>query len=688
MPARYKTTRRILPTLLLLLVAPADAVERKLLLSPHRAVVDMRAAAMMMSGQQGGDLPIAIAAVPDGKTCGGNRRGSAFKCRFTALIEIDGAALLETSPEASLKVEILAYVLGADLDVLEQQSLVLDAGRPDDRELLTNTGLKAFLRLEVASGEHLLRVLVHAGQSFGLRSLNLYAGTPARDPSNGAAPRIQAPVFHELIEPWLLAAPADVEIPLPPPFALEAPAPLPAARPQMPVGGTLTGHIFAPLTESDNHSKAAELTALLRPPGGEGAEAPLTVVDRVAGEGVESLTISFTPPPDVGPGLWQLAVAGTDAIPRSDFVSIFIEDPSPALTATGLEKDDRAGPRPRPLPKAQRKLARAAREGYVRALRELAAGDSRAALKMLAASEQPVFDALDAGAVDVLSQSEARVLATLPDADWDCLLPVILLHLDVSRFYRAQGRRILAHHATQMTLDLANAYARKLDSPRAAAEAARALSSLAGYFQHSGSRFRAEKLFIQALELAPEPTALLGLGTLYEKSGRSEAAVPLFERLVATSPDYREGALRLALNQARVGNPAPARKALRRLVANGDDGWILVLAHQELARLLIDNDQVSQAEAVLRRGLKRWPSHPTLGLQLAWVLDTRGELEASFQLLEGLEPSATRGANERSRYNRWPDSLLADSRLKLAEVAATRLADLESWLDRQASIDD
>ncbi len=696
MPARLKAARHVLPILLVLLVAPAEALERKLLLSPHRAVVDMRAAALIMSGQQGGDLPIAIAAVPDGKTCGDDRTGAALRCRFTALIEIDGAALIETSSDASLKVEILAYVLGTDLDVLEQQSLALDAGQSDDRELLANTGLKAFLRLEMAPGDHLLRVLVQAGDSFGLRSLNLYAGTPGSDPSNGSGSRISTPIFHELVGPWLLAAPADVEIPLQPPFGLEAPAPLPAARPQMSVGGTLKGHISVARTGPDSPpdmvetaaGSATELTALLRQPGGVPTEVALTVVDRVAEEGVESWTISLTAPQDVAPGLWEIAVAGADNVLPSDFVSLFIEDPSPALASTGLGASDRVGSRSRPLAGAQRRLARAARQGYVQALRQLADGDSQTALENLVASEQPVFDALDADAVDVLSQSEAQVLTTLPDSDWDCLLPVILLHLDASRLYRAQGRRILAHHATQMTLDLANAYARKLASPQAAAEAAQALSSLAGYFQHGGARYRAEKLFLQALELASEPTALLGLGTLYEKSGRSEETVPLFERLVAERPAYREGALRLALNQARIGNLGPARKTLRRLVEGRDEDWISVLAHQELARLLIDSEQLSQAETVLRRGLKRWPAHPTIELQLAWVLDTQGELEASLQHLEGLTPSSIRTASERSRYNRWSDTLLVDGRRVLAETAETRLAALERWLDHQDSADD
>ncbi len=690
--------------------ASGVTVEQALILSAEPAVVEMRTAALIMSGQQGGALPVAIAAVPDGKTCGADGTagdgaaddaGVESRCRFTALVEVDGAALLEGSPGAGpLPVEIFAYVLGSELDVLEQQTLALDLGAPEHRLLLANTGLKAFLRLGVAPGDHQLRVLVHAGEAFGLRGLDLHAGTPP-------GPRIRPPIFHELIGPWLLAAPAGARIPLPPPFGLEGASPLPSARPQMAAGGSISGQVLIANAGTgeqagDQVDPAGKLIAIVRPggrgqtenvAGGEPVEVLLTIHDRAAVAGLESVAVSFSAPPGVGSGLWEIAVARVpdDAVTgdqqasgdrfRSGFVPIFIEPP-PAAAASGSEASGagRTVTGPKPLAGSQRKLARAAGVGYARALRQLAQGDSQAARSTLMASEEPVALALDADAVDVLLQAESRVLEPLPDAEWGCLLPVILLHLDLSRAYRESGRSILAYHATRMTVDLAGAYADKLAGARAQAEAAQALSSLAGYRQHDGALSQAERLFTRALDVAADGAALLGLATLYEKRGLFAQAVPVFERLVAERPEDAEGALRLALNRARTGQAAAAEESLGELASRPESDWIALLAHQELARLLIDDGRQSRAADVLRRALVRWPGHPTLQLHLAWVLDAQGASEASLELLEELGSLSAHPAGERSRYNRWPGDLLANRRRALAETARSRLPDLERWL--------
>ncbi len=652
--------------------SPAQAeVERTLILAAAPAVVEMRAAALIMSGQQGGPLPIAITGIPDGAACGGE---GAADCRFAALVEIDGTALLEGTAEGPLPVEVFAYVLGPELDVLDQQTLALDAGLPAYRMLLANTGLKVFLPLAVAPGDHQLRILVQAGEAFGVRGLDLRAG-PA------TPPWIRTPIFHELLGPWLLAAPDGADIPLAPPFGLEAGSPLPAARPQMPSGGSIPAQILI------SGAGAGDLTAVVRKPGGETVEVPLAIDSRGSAGGPDQVAVSFSAPPGVGPGLWEIAVAGAGDV-RSSFVPFFIEPPSleavaGAAAGTTAGADRRTPAEPKALSGNQRRLARANRDGYARALRQLATGDTPAAMSTLMASEGAVIEALDADGVDVLRQSESQLLASFPDADWGCLLPVVLLHFELSRAYRENRRDILAHHARRMTIELAEAYAAKLDAPQAAAEAARALASLAGHAQHHGALSQAERLFTRALDVAADDAALLGLGTLYEKRGYFDRALPLFERLVERRPEHAESALRLALNRARTGQIAAARKALGELASGRHGDWVGLLAHQELARLLIDEGQLSQAVDVLRRGLGRWPGHPTLQLQLAWVLDAEGESQASLELLEDLGASGVHPAGERSRYNRWPADLLAAGRRALAESARSRLPALERWLSSQ-----
>ncbi len=565
-----------------LAMPPPAAAEPALLMSDRPAVVEMRTAALIMSGQEGGALPIEVAALADGEACGGDARD----CRFTAVVEIDGAALLDGGPGT---VEVFVYVLGPELDVLALETLSLDLVPGAHREPLETTGLKVLVPFETAPGNHRLRVLAQAGEAFGVRGLELSAGG---SPPGGTPPGGSQAISHQQA-PWLLALPAGVEIPLPPPFGLEDGAPLPAAR----------------------------------------QRAPPAVADR---------------PPDDDAG-----------------------DAAPANT-------------PR-----RHRLAHAVRTDYALALRQLAAGDRQAAKATLMSGEKRAFEALDAGAVKLLADAESRVLARIPEADWECILPVVLLHLDASRVYRDRGPRLLAFHATRMTVDLAGAYARKLAGPRARAEAAAALSSLGGDILRENAMGRAERLFLRALELAEDDAAaLLGLAALYEKRGLFERAVPVLERFHAAHPEHAEGTLRLGLNRARTGRVAAARAALSELARRRQGDWITVLAHQELARLLIDDDEPSEAEAVLRRGLARWPDHPTLQLQLAWVLDVEGDAGASLELLERLGASgasaAALPAAERSRYNRWPVDVFAGHHRTLDEIAAARAPELARWLPDQA----
>ena len=582
------TAAPVLSALLAWWAAPSPPpAERTLLTSDRSAVVEMRTAALIMSGQEGGALPVAITALAAGEACGGD----AGDCRFTTLVEIDGEALL-AGAEGPLTIDVFAYVLGPELDVLALETLSLDLDPGRHRELLASTGLKIFLPFAVATGAHRLRVLAQAGEAFGVRGLELPAGEA---PAGGVSPAI----LHQQA-PWLLAVPAGVEVPLPSPFGLEAGAPLPAAR----------------------EPEAAAVTA----------EAPAD------------------------------DVTGGDS-------------------ATRRQTDSRRRP------------ARAAEEAYAKALRQLAAGDRPAALGTLMAGEQRVFEALDADAVELLAEVASRVLARIPDEEWACVLPVVLLHLDASHAYRDRGRRLPAFHATRMTVDLADAYARKLAEPAARAEAASALSSLGGDLLQKSARIQAERLFLRALELVEDDaTALFGLGALYEKRGLFERAVPVLERFHAVRPEYPEGALRLALNHARVGRAGAARAALTELTGRHQDDWITVLAYQELARLLIDGDEPAAAEAVLRRGLERWPDHPTLELQLAWVLEARDDAGASLQLLESLgapgSVAASQSAGERSRYNRWPVALFAAGRQALDGTAAMRSAALARWLVAEGGTDE
>ena len=685
-------------TLALWVASPLAAAEHTLLRTDRSAVVEMRIAALIMSGQQGGALPIAVAVVPrlDDPEA------------FTAMVEIDGAALLDAATlPAPLIVDIFAYVLGDDLDVVDQRSLSLEIDPADHRALLTGTGLKAFVPLRAPAGDHLLRILARAGEVFGLRGSTLQA-----TPAEGVAVRVLPPIFHELDEPWLIATPADDDAALPPPFGLAAGLPLPTTRPVVAAGGNIAAEVFI----AGGLDPDWTVTARLRRPGGETVNAPLAAAEQrpQAPTGFAAYTVSFDStgfehgPYELAVALTEATAAAPDSVTpesatsestppestpsESAFVPLFIEAAPRVANAMAMIEalDKRVEPAPRRplLSEAQRELRRQIEIAYRRALGQLAEGRSQIATETLRELEIRAVELLDADALAVLAAGETQIFASLGERDWACLLPVILLHLDLSRFYGENRRFILSRHATRMTVELASTYAKILATPEAAAEAAQAISSLAGYFQHRGALSRADQLFTQALTLADESSAHLGLATVREKRGFPDLALQALEDLVALLPEHAEGRLRLAINRSRTGDMTGAKRLLKRLAEQQDPEWIALLAHQELARVEVDQDRLPPAIAVLRRGLTRWQNHPTLTLQLASVLDAQGQIHASRELIETLDSSATaHAAGERSRYNRWPDDLLIASRRALADKAESRLPDLARWLEGENAVE-
>ncbi len=665
----------VLCTAFLTAATPATA-EHVVVASDRAAVIEVRTAALIMSGQEGGTLPIAVGALP--------LPGSAA----TAVVEIDGPALLKSAGGGAMAVEVFAYLLGDDLEVLAQRSVSVDVDPAVHGDLLAEAGLKVFLPLPLPAGDVLLRVLARAGESFGLRGMKL----PGAVPADGR--RMLGPIFREPHRPWLLATSGEVD--LPPPFGLSGGAPLPTALPLLAAGEPVSAEVFLIGAPPGSWSLRVEV----RDPEDTVTETPAEIVDRGSRTaGFETLTVSFAAP--AADGRYQVAVVLTpgeegpaERLASTGFVPIAIESASAGSVRAGTPAPAEAAP----LDRAKRKLALAAREGYREALRRLAAGDRPGALAALATAEARVVEAAGVEAIVILEASESRVLEPLADADWRCVLPVILLHVDAGRQYRAERRYILAHHATQMAVHLADAYARKLGTPEAAGEAARALSSLAGYLQTGGALSQAEGLFDHALSLAGDPAAgvpaagapaaQLGIATILEKRGRFGQALAPLEGFVAALPEHSEGRLRLAINLARTGQASAAREFLERLAGERREAWIELLACQELARLEMDQGHLDRAAAVLRRGLERWPDHPTLTLQLAYVLEAGGDRLASRRLLEELDlTDAAHPATERSRYNRWPRDVLRASRRALAEAARGRLGDLGRWLDSLPAAD-
>ncbi len=752
------TVRGILAGILWLGVTATSALaaEHIVLRTERAAVVEMRVAALIMSGQQGGGLPVALAILPS---------ASGLE-HIIAMIEVDGAALLDSLVEdfrvgedqaensatsggdspasyivaGPLIIELFAYVLGDQLDVLDQQSATVEIDTSDHGDVLAATGLKWFLPLALApsttESPRQLRVLVRVGNTFGLRGMTVTVSSagmssaempsaemPPSEVQSTEMPAIWPPAFAELDEPWLVALPEGKDVSLPPPFSFDTDSALPTSRALMTAGEPIAGQAFVA------SSPGLQLIALIRSPGEAPVAWPLVAndsqpipvapspeaFDRESSDRESFETKAFETVPftvdgiDLDPGLYEMALAWgpdsgvlpkvTDARARSSYVPVFIASPlrteaqvsDPADELAGRPVEPKRGRRP-PSRKLGKLLGRVATD-YVSALRQLVVGDRRAALATLNASEARVVEEFSVDAVPILAEGQAAALASLEDAEWRAVLPATLLHIDLSREYRRQRRFILNQHATRRVVELANAAAARLATPEASAETAGLLASLGSQYQLTGSLSQAKGLFEQALAQADDATALFGLATLLEKRGQFAQAVPVLERLAALRADFPEGRLRLALNRCRSGRSESAREDLRQLARQTTSDWVAVIAHQELARLEIERGDSRSAVKLLRRGLARWPSHPTLTIQLAYVLESQGQSRQSLALLTDTRFVASAGSNpevearQRSRYNNWSEELSIANRRQLDSLAQDRLADLDRWLAKQPGAD-
>ncbi len=628
------------------------------------ATIDLRTAALVVSGQEGGTIPLALLTVP--------WRHQESEVSATVLIEIDGPGFVAEvlggeEPPASVDVEIFLYALRHETEVVDQlaRTVTLDWSSHDE---LRSTGVKLLAPLRLPPGKYSVRVLTRAGEALGLR------GTQLSIPDDGDEPSLGPPLFLDP-DSWLVML-LDEGVVLPPPFRLEGDVVLPRGFPPLAPGRSAEALVELRRPPTEDWSLQAQWEAA----GGVELAAQLPVdVGATAG-----LVRATTVPPELAEGRYELrmrlqadGLEGREIL--SDPVFVFV-DTRPAIEpVVATDQEAVSLPSGRRPEKAEREVI----ERYLEAVGLLASGSRQEALTALVALETAAVDAFAESAFSALERLESQAWVGWPESAWNGVLPAALLHADAAREYHRRRHSALATHSVRMAVVLASSYAGKSATAEAEREAAWVLTGLAGYFQSNGSLGRAEQLFESAVALrGDDQGALLGLACIREKQGRFEGTVAALEGLIAARPDHAEGRLRLAVNLARTGAVEKSRGLLRKLRRDETaPEWVAVLAHQEQARELADDGNAREAERILRGGLRRWPGQPTLTIQLAYLLDAGGELQEARELLATVETSGRGGPAERSRYNRWSDTAVAASRLEVAERASERLDELAATLE-------
>jgi len=382
------------------------------------ATVRADVAALLFSGQNGGDLALAVLPFP----LPASPQGSASVAVF---VEVAGPSLLAQMAGPTLEVEIFAYVLGERNQILAHRNGRLEIDLEEHRQGLENAGLALALGLDVPPGEHRLRLLVRrSAEVFGLRSMPLSILEPQ-------APLLLPPLFQRPRGRWLTAR---LGLPEEPGWAagIWPPAGRPVWTSKTPIEFLAIGRLIP---------QDATMEAHLMPATGDTAaslEVALltTPVERSAADGLLLLHNTFDSA-SFAPGIYRLSLHLTTgaATVKSPPIEVFIgateTDPSALWTdllaqATGGDGNAHrvvagsAAARSDLTPPRRSQLQTL----YVEALQSLARGAQNTALERLQTLEERALYSPQAPGAERLATAQSAVLNKLVKISPQALLPL------------------------------------------------------------------------------------------------------------------------------------------------------------------------------------------------------------------------------------------------------------------------
>lgn len=651
-------------------------------------------AGLVLQSAPGGDIAVEALAVP--------LRPQGDRVYVPVLVEIDGATFLNTNQATTARVEVYAYALGPEQDVAGYLAEAFAVDVQGLGEAIWQSGLKYYGHLELPAGEYRLRVLVRNYHSRAAAVRESRLTVPAV--GDFAKPLVLAPLFSapESRDAWLPVLEwgggetygADY------PFMAGDRALRPVALPVLTAGHSATAHLFAYRLPPGNLDGRVELIAV----DGSRTSADLRSVTRKAPDNPEAgipgaVEVAFEVPNlepgsyglrvDLGEGRTKASSPAVDAVVlksrireavlwtdlRGQLNTSEVQEKAQEIaeTATGNERQRRLA-----RERAEKGRRRAEEEElgrlgrrYREVLKRLALDDAAAARSELLDLESEVLTA-SGGNTDALRKAQIQVAEQLAASELEALIPLLVLHEELYLIYRQRRLYSLSFHARSMIEELAELYAFRGASQGSAVVAARALVSLGGYLQEVNLPASSREIFTRALEHDPlNKTAMLGLATSYERYGEYAKAVDVLEQLAIAHPDLAESQLRLAIDLKRLGIHARARQLLRRVVELDAPDWIRSLAHQELARSLLETGAVDDAITVLERSLELAPEQ-SAQVMLAHAYDRQRQPRRSSEILDRVA-AAPRRTSARKSYDSWPEASLREEREALAEAAALRV---------------
>ncbi len=637
--------------------------------------VGARGAALLLSGQRGGEVHGAVVWTSDGAV------PDTDQVSIKVVVEIDGGELLTGSRELPIPIEIYGYLvddIGTVTGHLSEGILI--TGR-QWAERIEQTGLKFVGELRTPPGLHSFRILVRNRQTgrFFLSRHDLEVQSDV-----GARAYLLPPLVAEPEDSWMVVGQHGLQLTAVRDsfHGLESwPSAMPTWRSEEPLDIILGS---SELTAS-RYASARLVDRVGRPI----LDPDLEVGPPIQSDSGLAFHHASVAAPDVPAGEYRLEINVTDSnsgTTVSQSLPVLIHDRSTALVWT-----DPAAPRavealsmpPRTEQPSPEDFDEAAmRAAYVETLRLWSHDDALTAKRNLAELERPVEAASSARRWRQLFAIERITTLALARSHPPSLMGVAFLHRDMFRWYLSRRETGLAQHSWQMAAMMAR-MAPAIDGwnpPAGFTECM--LLDLARNLAQAGQLQQARELLQVAIDVAPtSAAALLGLGALYERTGYPAEAVEEFETLVKAHPENHEGRLRLAVNRERLGADRAAEQLFRGLLPQSSPLWIRTVAYQELGRLLVDQGRVEEADQLLREGMTQIPENQRLRILLAHALDQAQRPREATAEIEHLGTyGAQRTTSPRYRYSMWPDIDADRVHSTLAAAEAEGLAALREVL--------
>lgn len=645
-----------------------------------------RAAALIMSGQQGGGVAFSFLPAPLAS------RGGVVTLGY--IVDIDLTSLLGERRDAPTAVEVAVYAMASAEAVSAASTGVVELEPDLCPELFSAAGLRVMGALDVPENLQAVRILVRnlATGAFGVGELPRVFGVPAEGGAQVSVPLAVEPAA------WLVAfdkKDADLLAPLHTPGWIE-PGKVISSRPLVASGQevllVLPGRGVAAGTRSLQARVIDRQASLV-------SKTELVVGDRQGG-GMGSLDLWQLrwKVPSLDPELYFLELSVPGVLPGSTMLAtmpfIVVASTTPPAPTVWAALDDEE----QPEEESRREVLQAGRRGrpeaspkvkagYLEALRELDRGGVDAVVAALFELERGSLTTGSPRELDGVLWAEIGVARDLAGEHPDSALALAGIHLQLHERYVRSRAFVPQAHARRAMEAMTELWVGRRKTPEARAQAAELLALLGAALQRLQLDASAARLFKRSTEVDPTCAAgLVALAAGLERQGAYRTAMRFLEELVAAHPNHAEGRLRLAINHMRVGSDSRAEALFRSLMGEGVPEWVRIVAVQELVRWEIGRGRLDPARRLLVTARKEGVVDAQVDLQLAFVLDRLGRGAEAFDLASAI--SARRGGSvgvsPRLHYGEWPKDDLAAARERLDAAMPGALQALAEAVRRTA----